>query len=330
MRRCALRLAGGRGEGVRRSCRGGRPKTPDAAYTKRGSAHHDSYPWIILAGAGASADTSHLLPAIQPAVQAGRVCRPARSVPSPEPALASPGVHKRQDAAPRQSKRLGSHVRGDVDGLWQLGDGHLEARLDILQDLGVLVGRCKGDGEPLGAKAPGAADAVQLTTILTRSMSMPRPQMSVETRMRCLKSLKFWYSLMRSSCFIDPWMATEGKLHSCKGVPGRGGGGGGLSSSVREAGVDEAGVPPGASECRMSMVLGLPASARERLRCQREGVRPRAHLQELVERVGPLDRLDEDDHLVELEGVEKLVELPVLLVFSQLDIVLLQAVQGQL
>ena len=120
----------------------------------------------------------------------------------------------------------------------------LEARLHVLERLCILVGGGEGDGEALGAKAAGAAHAVevrvgrvghvvcpcrhrtryvsshdggarrgaglaaeqspppdgvgsipaevQLTTMLTRSMSMPRPQMSVETRMRCLKSYAAW------------------------------------------------------------------------------------------------------------------------------------------
>ena len=55
-----------------------------------------------------------------------------------------------------------------------------------------------------------------------------------------------------------------------------------------------------------------------------------ALLQQLVELDGALHRLDEDDDLVELEGVEELVELAVLLVLGELDVVLLQAVQRQL
>ena len=55
-----------------------------------------------------------------------------------------------------------------------------------------------------------------------------------------------------------------------------------------------------------------------------------ALLQQLVELDGALHALDEDDHLVELERVEQLVELAVLLVLGELDVVLLQAVQRQL
>jgi len=50
-----------------------------------------------------------------------------------------------------------------------------------------------------------------------------------------------------------------------------------------------------------------------------------ALLQQLVELHRARDRLHKDDHLVELERVEQLVELPVLLVFGQLDVVLLQS-----
>ena len=55
-----------------------------------------------------------------------------------------------------------------------------------------------------------------------------------------------------------------------------------------------------------------------------------ALLQKLVELDGALHRLDEDYHLIELEGVEQLVQLAVLLILGELDVVLLQAVQRQL
>ena len=47
-----------------------------------------------------------------------------------------------------------------------------------------------------------------------------------------------------------------------------------------------------------------------------------ALLKQLVELDGALNRLDEDNHLVELERIEQLVELAVLLVLGQLDVVL--------
>mmetsp|Transcript_5810 Transcript_5810/g.12664 ORF Transcript_5810/g.12664 Transcript_5810/m.12664 type:complete len:340 (+) Transcript_5810:682-1701(+) len=55
-----------------------------------------------------------------------------------------------------------------------------------------------------------------------------------------------------------------------------------------------------------------------------------ALLKQLVELDGALNRLYEDNHLVELERIEQLVELAVLLVLGQLDVVLLEAVQGEL
>lgn len=42
------------------------------------------------------------------------------------------------------------------------------------------------------------------------------------------------------------------------------------------------------------------------------------------------DGLDEDDDLVELERIEQIVQLSVLGGFSELDVVLLQTVQGEL
>jgi len=56
---------------------------------------------------------------------------------------------------------LGGHVRGDVDCLGQLRDRDLEARLHVLEDLGVVVGRRKRDREALGAEAARTADAAK-------------------------------------------------------------------------------------------------------------------------------------------------------------------------
>ena len=53
-------------------------------------------------------------------------------------------------------------------------------------------------------------------------------------------------------------------------------------------------------------------------------------LEEGRERDASLNALDEDDDLVELERVEQVKELSVLLVLLDLDVVLLEAVQGQL
>ena len=52
--------------------------------------------------------------------------------------------------------------------------------------------------------------------------------------------------------------------------------------------------------------------------------------QKVVELAGAGDGADEDDDLVELEGVEEVAELPVLSVLGELDKVLLESVKGQL
>lgn len=52
--------------------------------------------------------------------------------------------------------------------------------------------------------------------------------------------------------------------------------------------------------------------------------------QQLVQLVGTESALDEDDHLVELQVVQQLVELAVLLGLGELDVVLLQTVEGEL
>ena len=52
--------------------------------------------------------------------------------------------------------------------------------------------------------------------------------------------------------------------------------------------------------------------------------------QKVVELAGAGDGADEDDDLVELEGIEEVAELPVLSVLGELDKVLLESVKGEL
>jgi hypothetical protein len=52
--------------------------------------------------------------------------------------------------------------------------------------------------------------------------------------------------------------------------------------------------------------------------------------QKLVELSGTESALDEDDDLVELQLIEKVVELTVLLSLTKLDVVLLETVEGEL
>ena len=53
-------------------------------------------------------------------------------------------------------------------------------------------------------------------------------------------------------------------------------------------------------------------------------------VEDLVEGLRSVDSVDEDDDLVELDGVQDVVQLPRLLLLSEVDDVLLQAVQRQL
>ena len=51
---------------------------------------------------------------------------------------------------------------------------------------------------------------------------------------------------------------------------------------------------------------------------------------ELVEFLAPLYTVDEDDNLVEVEGIKKIIQFAILLFFSQLGVVLLETVKGKL
>lgn len=52
--------------------------------------------------------------------------------------------------------------------------------------------------------------------------------------------------------------------------------------------------------------------------------------QQLVELIRTKSALDEDNHLVKLEAVQQLVQLPVLLRLTEFDVVLLETVQSKL
>mmetsp|Transcript_23195 Transcript_23195/g.59615 ORF Transcript_23195/g.59615 Transcript_23195/m.59615 type:complete len:401 (+) Transcript_23195:292-1494(+) len=58
--------------------------------------------------------------------------------------------------------RSSRHVRRDVDRVGERRDGHLEARLHVLEHLGVILRRRERDREPLSAEAPRAPDSVQI------------------------------------------------------------------------------------------------------------------------------------------------------------------------
>src|SRR5690242_190655 len=67
--------------------------------------------------------------------------------------------------------------------------------------------------------------------------------------------------------------------------------------------------------------------ANARVNC---GTREVAFAQELVQLCASQSRANEDDDLVKLELVEKIIELPVLLTLVELHVVLLQTVKSQL
>lgn len=64
-------------------------------------------------------------------------------------------MHKMQS-----TKKLTLTVRGDVNLIRQLSDVHLEAFLDVIQDLGIILIRHKGDGQTLCTKATSTSHLV--------------------------------------------------------------------------------------------------------------------------------------------------------------------------
>jgi hypothetical protein len=79
-------------------------------------------------------------------------------------------------------------------------------------------------------------------------------------------------------------------------------------------------------QCRTRVNLPL-LLADTRVNCNTGEV---ALAQQLVQLVGTLGALNKDDHLVELEVVQKLIQLTVLFLLVKLDVILLQSVEGEL
>ena len=50
---------------------------------------------------------------------------------------------------------------------------------------------------------------------------------------------------------------------------------------------------------------------------------------QLIQLRGAKCTFDEDNHLVELKGIKQIVELPILLAFAKLDIILLETMEGE-
>lgn len=78
--------------------------------------------------------------------------------------------HKVNKARQRDAKLRRRTVRRRLDRLRQLGDGHLEAALDALEHLLVLVVGDKGDRKTLGTEATGTADTVEVRVCVARSV----------------------------------------------------------------------------------------------------------------------------------------------------------------
>ena len=64
------------------------------------------------------------------------------------------------------------HVAGSVDGRGQLTDLHLEALLDVVKHLLVLLGFHEGDREALGSEAARAAHAVEVAVAVVRHVEV--------------------------------------------------------------------------------------------------------------------------------------------------------------
>lgn len=180
--------------------------------------------------------------------------------------------------------------------LWvNLRKGDLEALLDSLEHLLVLVAAHKGDGETLGTETTGTTDTVEVRVGIGRQVVVDGKvdTLNVDTTTEDVRgNADTLVELLELLVALD----TVGELARRLDFDGRLG--------------------------RLPLLLA-------HARVDRDG-REVAFPKQLVQLRRTQGALDKDDDLVELKLVEKLVQLAVLLVLAELDVVLLETVQGQL
>ena len=170
----------------------------------------------------------------------------------------------------------------------------LEALLDILQDLLIVLVAHKRDGETLCTETTGTTDAVEVGVGIGGEIVVDSQvdTLDIDTTAEDISGdTDALVELLKLLVALDTmWLSVaSGCVMIQRNLP----------LLLADAGVDGNG-----GEVALS--------------------------QKLVELVGTLGALDEDDNLVELQVVEQVVQLAVLLLLAKLDVILLKTVQSEL
>lgn len=187
------------------------------------------------------------------------------------------------------------HVGAGVDTLLrELGEGDLEALLDRLQNSLVLGAANERDTETLGSETTGTTDTVEVRVSLVGHIIVNG---DVDT-------LNINTTTEDISGHTDTGLEVLELLVALDTS---------LLSAQRSCTLIEGYLPLLLTNTRVNRSTGEVALA-----------------QKLVKLCATQSRANEDDNLVELQLVKKVIELPVLLALIELHVVLLQTVQSQL
>lgn len=186
------------------------------------------------------------------------------------------------------------HVGAGVDALLgELRKGDLEALLDRLEDSLVIRAADEGDTETLGTETTSTTDTVEVRVGLVGHVVVDSD----------VNTLDIDTTTKDVSRHTDTGLEVLELLVTLNTVTS-------LALGIREDGLVH--IPLLLTDARVNCGTGEVALA-----------------QKLVELCAAQSRADEDDNLVELQFVQKVVKLPVLLTLIELHVVLLQTVQSQ-
>lgn len=178
---------------------------------------------------------------------------------------------------------------------WYIREGNLEPLLDILEDLLVVLVAHEGNGETLGTETTGTTDAVEVGVGIGGQIVVDGQVDTLDintTAENVSGHTDTLVELLELLIAFDTGVLVS-RVHAEEHT------GHNLPLLLADTGVDS-----DAGEITLA--------------------------QQLVELVGALGALDEDDDLVELQVVQQVVQLAVLLLLAQLDVVLLQTVKSEL
>jgi len=195
-----------------------------------------------------------------------------------------------------------SHVGGRVDLIGQLLHLDLKPRLNLVENLGVVVGRHEGDGQTLGAETTRSTDAMQVHVGRLGHVIVDD----------------------NVDAFEVYTTAEDVGGHQDTGLVV-------LELVVALDTVDGTIKDQSASPLYRTVLVNIEYAPLLLRQTTEDGDGGEVALhQQLVELLAAPNTVHEDDNLVELQSIQQVVQLAVLLRLRELDVVLLQTVQREL